>query len=131
MGEDNCVTYKGPKVDASTKTRRELEIQIESGDKGAAAFRELLQALGFKHVADVRKTRHPMEVVWQDRPVDVCLDELEGLGLFLELEIVANESQMEEAKSTIASLAQELGLTESIRESYLEMLLRMKLEDNE
>jgi adenylate cyclase class 2 len=51
------------------------------------------------------------------------LDEVEGLGAFVELELAADESGLEEAKSRIASLALELGLSDSERRSYLELLL--------
>ena len=30
-GDANCITYKGPKIDATTKTRREIELPLTSG----------------------------------------------------------------------------------------------------
>src|SRR6185295_14932137 len=47
---ENLVTYKGPKLDAATKTRREIELPLAPGDQGAKSFAELLQALGFRPV---------------------------------------------------------------------------------
>src|ERR1700688_1176895 len=47
IGQANYVTYKGPKLDTTTKTRRELELPLAPGDAGAAGFAELLEALGF------------------------------------------------------------------------------------
>ena len=57
VGEKSFVTYKGPKLDATTKTRREIELPISPGKPAAAQFAELLVALGFRPVAAVRKLR--------------------------------------------------------------------------
>src|SRR5947209_1900997 len=46
VGEQNFVTYKGPKIDKTTKTRHELELPLASGHKAAEQFGQLLQALG-------------------------------------------------------------------------------------
>src|SRR6266496_1172527 len=53
----NFITYKGPKLDATTKTRREIELPLPPGSDTLAHFTELLTALGFRPVAQVRKTR--------------------------------------------------------------------------
>ena len=34
VGEENFITYKGPKIDAETKTRREIELPLEPGRHG-------------------------------------------------------------------------------------------------
>ena len=39
VGERNFVTYKGPKLDAMTKTRRELELPLADGALGGRAVR--------------------------------------------------------------------------------------------
>ena len=56
-GTSHYLTYKGPKIDATTKTRREIELPLGSEDQSAAAWTELLMALGFTAVAEVRKSR--------------------------------------------------------------------------
>src|SRR3990172_1174758 len=56
VGDATFVTYKGPKLDATSKTRHELELPI-AGRPGE--FSDLLTALGFKPVATVEKTRRP------------------------------------------------------------------------
>jgi len=123
VGEQNWVTYKGPKIDATTKTRREIEIAIESGSHTASRYAEMLVALGFRPVAAVRKQRRYAACTWQGRTVEVVLDDVEGVGQFCEIELTAEESDLDAARGTLASLAQELGLTKSERRSYLEMLL--------
>src|SRR3954470_19109093 len=42
VGEKNFVTYKGPKIDKTTKTRMELELPLAPGDDGAEQFGKLL-----------------------------------------------------------------------------------------
>src|SRR5262245_40987976 len=54
-GQQNYLTYKGPKLDATTKTRREIEMPLSPGADAAAQAAELFGALGFRPVASVRK----------------------------------------------------------------------------
>ena len=122
-GNDNFVTYKGPKIDATTKTRRELELPIESGSGAAIRFAELLEALGFRPVAAGRKQRRCVVVPWRNQNVVVVLDNVENLADFAELEITTTESGIAHAKQAILSLAQELSLCEVERRSYLELVL--------
>jgi adenylate cyclase, class 2 len=126
VGELNFVTYKGPKLDATTKTRRELELPLSPGEKAAAEFSELLIALGFRSVAEVRKCRRNLQLVWQDRRVEIALDAVDDVGNFVELELSVDETETAAAKACIASLAAELALTVSERRSYLELLLENK-----
>ena len=123
VGDDNRVTYKGPKLDAATKTRREIELPIESGTAGLARFAELLEALSFRPVREVAKTRTPGVLDWQGRHIEIALDEVARVGTFLEIELVTDEDDADAARAAIQSLAVELGLTRSERRSYLEMLL--------
>ena len=123
IGEANFVTYKGPKLDEATKTRRELELPLSPGSVAAADFGQLLVALGFRPVSEVHKKRRTQAVVWEGQDVEVALDEVAGLGTFIELEVSAEEEQVEAAKSSIVSLAAELGLNRNERRSYLELLL--------
>lgn len=122
-GQCNCFTYKGPKIDAETKTRREVELKIAAGDAGAQQGDELLLALGFRRVAEVCKQRQCYHVARGRWTIEVSLDEVEGLGPFVELEIVASEAEVDSAQQAIARLADELGLSRVERSSYLELLL--------
>ena len=51
------ITYKGPKLDQATKTRREIELPLGSAATTLDEWRGLLEVLGFRPVAEVRKTR--------------------------------------------------------------------------
>lgn len=123
VGDENFVTYKGPKLDAATKTRREIELPLASGEQGFAQFAELLQVLGFRRVYEVHKQRLPGDLSWETRQVHVALDDVTGLGNYLELEIVADSAELEGAKDCLASLATRLHLSTSERRGYLDMLL--------
>jgi len=125
-GEHNWITYKGPKVDQSTKTRKEIELTLPDGDEGRDGFGELLEALGFTRVAEVQKQRRSGQASWEGAEVEVALDSVEGLGTFVEIELAVPESQMDHAKARLKSLAEKLGLSDSERRSYLELLLTQK-----
>ena len=117
------ITYKGPKVDTTTKTRREIELPLGSPEDQAAGWEQLLAALGFTPVAEVRKLRRKATIPWQGRRVEVSLDDVRGLGTYVELELAAGREDLESAKACVASLAEELGLLGSETKSYLELLL--------
>lgn len=123
VGQANYVTYKGPKLDPATKTRREIELPLAPGAQAAADFALLLDALGFRPVAEVRKRRRRAEIHWEGRHVEAALDDVDGLGLFLELELPADDRTLDEARACVASLARALGLARGERRSYLELLL--------
>lgn len=118
----NYVTYKGPKVDKTTKTRREIELPIPE-EQHVAGWESILEALGFTPIAEVCKYRRKAHVPWQDRQIEISLDDVVDLGTFIELELVVEEQHVDEARTSIQSLAAELGLSGSERRSYLELLL--------
>jgi adenylate cyclase class 2 len=122
-GEANFLTYKGPKIDATTKTRREIELPLGPGAAAVESWAALLEALGFTRVAEVCKTRRKAMVPWQGRRVEASLDLVERVGTFVELELIAEAEGIESAKACLASLAQSLGLSASERRSYLQLLL--------
>jgi adenylate cyclase class 2 len=128
VGDDNLVTYKGPKLDQATKTRREIEVAIAPGDQAAAQFAELLVCLGFRPAAEVRKQRRKASIRRANHLIEVALDDVEQVGNFVELECLADEGGMESSKEAIASLASELCLpdAETERRSYLELLLHRR-----
>lgn len=123
VGQDSFVTFKGPKIDTTTKTRRELELPLGSSDAGGAKFAELLEALGFRPVLVVRKRRRSFHIASAGREVEGVIDEVDGIGTFVELELMSDETELEETKRVLSSLASELQLGPTERRSYLEMLL--------
>jgi len=87
VGSRACITYKGPKINSTTKTRRESEVSLAEGAEGADQLDEMLLALGFRHVGMVCKSRQTYHLQREGQQVEVALDEVEGLGCFTELEI--------------------------------------------
>ena len=133
-GDDVAITWKGPRIDAATKTRREIELPLSAAlpqhgetsppaESAIARWTELLEALGFRPVATVAKRRRPARVSWQGTEVDVVLDSVTGLGEYLELELQARAEEVPVARACLESLARELGCGHSERCSYLELLL--------
>ena len=125
IGDANCVTYKGPIIDSATKTRREIEVSFADGPEAASQMAEVWQSLGFRFVRDVRKTRTPLTLDWHQRVYELALDDVPPLGTFLEIELLSDEAGRDAARDAILALARELGLTNSERRSYLELLLEV------
>lgn len=123
IGLTNRITYKGPKLDAQTKTRQEIELDLGEGEAAFEQWKALLEALGFRPVAHVHKRRRKAHLTWQFRQVEVSLDEVEGVGTFVELETMAGQDDLDAARRAIADLARQLGLSQTERRSYLELLL--------
>ncbi len=123
VGSSNCVTYKGPKIDKVTKTRKELEVELVEGQDHFEQYAQLLDVLGFRRVAEVSKKRQHGTCQFDGSEVGIALDDVQDVGTYLELEIVASPETMESARSTIVRLAEKLGLSNPERRSYLELLL--------
>ncbi len=113
------ITYKGPKLDAETKSREELEVPlVDPKDLGM-----LLLRLDFEPVAVVEKRRRAYMV----GTLEVTVDEVKGLGYFLEVE-AKNCDDLEEGKAKVLGLLDTLGLDHLERRSYLELLLERGIE---
>lgn len=113
--EGECrVTYKGPKRGGWAKAREEIE--FSAADCGAA--RALFERLGFRPVATLVKRRE-LYSLWG---TEVSLDDVEDLGLFVEVEDKGG------GLGAVRRVVEALGLTEGpIPESYLELYLARRL----
>mgnify|MGYP001552490949 FL=1 len=123
VGTQNCVTYKGPVVDPSTKMRHEIEVGIADGSDAVGQMADLLQQLGFRSFLEVRKSRTPGHLVWNDRRYELAMDAVPSVGTFLEIELVVDEALRNEARDAILALASRLQLTQPERRSYLELVI--------
>ncbi len=119
----NILTYKGPNLDRRAKVREEIEITLNANDKDK--FRQMLFGMGFHSVASINKKRDSINVVLDGQSIEVCLDDVEGVGTFVELEIVVDDKEQTDiAKQRLEKLAQSIGITAPpTTVSYLEMLL--------
>ncbi len=109
IGSAHYLTYKGPKLDLVSKTREEIEI------KTSPAIKALLEHLGFAEAACVLKRRS----AFRKGDILLCLDEVEGLGSFVEMESLSHEKK---ATKDLLGILESLGL-ESETRSYLELML--------
>jgi adenylate cyclase class 2 len=112
------LTYKGPLVEAESKTREEIEAGVGNGDDVRAIF----EALDFTPAATVTKDRERFRL----DGFTVTLDAVEGLGEFVEAETeVESESAVEDAREDALSVLESLRLDpdEQILTSYLGLLL--------
>lgn len=123
IGSDNRITYKGPKQKGPAKTRTEIEIALESGDGPADAFSRLVTHLGYRPVTVVRKRRVPYHFHRDGFALEVCCDDVDELGRFVEVEIIAPPEERAPAERVLQGVARELGLTQPEMRSYLQMLL--------
>jgi adenylate cyclase class 2 len=122
-GDSNYITYKGPKRDSDTKTRKEIEIPLGAGLNVASDMAKLLETVGFRHVAIIQKWRDQYRLQWRDFEVVIALDRVEDVGDYVELEIVVSEDQYESARAAVLDLGKELELTRPERRSYLDLWL--------
>ena len=121
-GETNAITYKGPKRGGPTKTREEVEVTFAPEAREDMA--RIFEALGFRPVAEVKKTRTSYRISGRDRPMIVTLDDAERLGTFAEVETIAQgDDDLPHAQQAVLDLAHELGLTDVEPRSYLRMTL--------
>jgi len=110
------LTYKGPKIHVgSAKAREEQNLGVSSGE----TLEAILTSLGFRRAATVSKVREFYEAAG----VTITLDAVEGLGTFIEIEILTGDDR-DDAATRIGAIAKELGVEgPPIYTSYLEMLL--------
>ncbi len=110
------ITYKGPKIDQQSKTRKEVEMNIESGEKAKDIFEEI----GFKPARTVRKNRQ----YYNFENFEISLDDVEGLSPYMEIEVSLDDGEdYSKAKDEIFKLFEKLGITEGFeRTSYMELL---------
>ncbi|MBD3260273.1 MAG: class IV adenylate cyclase, partial [Candidatus Altiarchaeales archaeon] len=79
------LTYKGPRLDVDTKSRQEIEFPA------SAQLFEVLKKLGFREAGCVVKKRRTYKL----GDLLFCLDDVEGLGSYLEVESNKLEDKQE------------------------------------
>ena len=113
---DTFITYKGPKLNEKAKTRKEVEMTIESAAKASDIFTEI----GFTPARTVKKSRQ----YYRYENFEISLDDVEGLPPYMEIEIALSDSEdYTEAQSKIFQLFEKLDITDGFeRTSYMELL---------
>jgi len=116
-GVEYRMTYKGPRLDAVSKTREEVEVGVDSGE----AAGKLLERLRFKPVATVTKKR----LFYSLPPLKITVDDVEGLGRFVEVETTAGDN-WERARDGVVAFIHSIGCGNIEKASYLELLLGLR-----
>ena len=113
------ITYKGPKIDSASKTRKEIEMGIDNSRQCC----EIFEAIGFRKVRTVRKNRQ----YFSYENFEISLDDIEGLDPYMEIEIALDDGEdYSEAQNSIFKLFEKLGITDGFeRTSYLELLEKL------
>lgn len=116
------MTYKGPKLDNVSMSRVEHQVNIDDFE----TMQSILSSLGYKPVMPVIKLRR--ELVSEE--MTACVDTVDGLGDYLELEIIVdNENQREEALTKISDVLNQIGYSigDTTTTSYLSMLEKLEV----
>ncbi len=113
---DIFITYKGPKLNDQAKTRKEVEMSIESAEKAKDIFEEI----GFSEARTVEKNRQ----YYSFENFEISLDDVSGLPPYMEIEISMDEGEdYSEAQNRIFEVFEKLGITDGFeRTSYMELL---------
>ncbi len=113
VNSKNILTYKGPKLGGRAKSRVEREVYVENLE----IMTGILISLGFVASGHVTKTRS----IYSMDDVEITIDRVEGLGDYVEIEKKGEDR--EAIENELFGLADELGLRDFERRSYLEMIL--------
>lgn len=124
--QEITLTYKGPLVDAASKTRKEAQTAVESED----GIKAILAALDYEPAETVHKRRERYAL----EDCIVTLDTVRGLGKFVEVEVTSDSvgsDDIDAARDSAIAILRRLGLdpSEQIRTSYLELLLTGDTDD--
>lgn len=116
-------TYKGKKIDNSTKTREEIDLKIEDYGK----MKRILSLLGFKEVLSVKKERELFKFEYENYSIEALIDYLPVLNQhFIEVEYLTDSSEkIEEIKEVLFDFLSLFNIKreDSVRKSYLELVI--------
>jgi adenylate cyclase class 2 len=115
--KSSVITFKGAKLDKVSMSRQEYETSIGDDEIG----KRILEGIGFIAVPEVKKIR--TEFVLND--ITACVDQVTGLGSFLEIEILTDDEMREKALERIGDMLKQLGFSmeNTTRKSYLSMIM--------
>jgi len=108
------LTFKGPKIVPDMKIRKEITVAVDDGRK----LLEIFEELGFRYYV-IKKHRK----IYRYGPYKVFLDNVHGLGTFVEVEVEGVDS-IDQFRNMIKKFVSILKISENfIVKSYLEMML--------
>lgn len=117
------LTYKGKKIDTSTKTREEIDLKIENLVK----MSRILNVLGFQEILTVKKERELYEFEFKNHSIEALIDYLPILNQhFIEVEYLTESlDKIDVSKEILFDFLSRLDIQreESITKSYLELII--------
>ncbi len=78
QGTQSFITFKGPKQKSNVKCRQEIEMCVSDSDQA----KRLLEGLGYEQKIKVHKHRE----LWRFKECLIGLDQVTGLGAYVEIE---------------------------------------------
>ena len=101
----NTINYKKWHNKQGYETVSGDEIETLIGD--SQQLREIFERLDFKKLISVEKSRS----TWNYKDVEIVIDEVTGLGTFIELETKGDFNSLEDAKNHLYEIVKELNLS--------------------
>ncbi len=116
--QNSCITYKSRRLDKISMTREELETGIDDPE----IMTGILEALGYRCLFPVIKLRQ----LYHRDNITACVDQVEDLGSFMELEVLTDEEEYGGDLSRLTDILTGIGssMEETTTSSYLSMLLK-------
>ena len=115
------LNYKGPRMKVeSLKAREEITLKVDN----SLAAQRIVERLGFKEVCSIKKKR--ASFIYDKMRVD--LDDVEGLGEFVEIEILTESP--ERTSLLFETAVKELELDKAEPMTYFELILEKESHKN-
>ena len=109
------LTYKGPKLESTVKTRKEIEVSMPRTE--IDKMLDFLYSNGYKKVAEIKKDREYYKI----KDFTISIDYVEGLGSFIEIEKISDD--IEKSQTEILSLLAHFDIIGIEKRTYLGMIL--------
>jgi len=121
-GEKVIMTAKSPKAKQGDESliKKEHEVMVDSAEEA----RNILSMLGLKEAVRVVKKRQTAHC----DGYEICMDDIEGLGAFIELEKIAEENDVAKIQDEMSIFLKKLGVSseDRIRKGYDILMLESK-----
>lgn len=116
------LTWKGPRLPGvASKSRPEETAMILPDAGNLLAVTRLLGGLGYRESIRVTKLREIFSLQYESVGVSVMLDRVEGIGHYVELEILTIPEAANGMTAILRSLADKLGLSDAEPRGYAEL----------
>ena len=121
-GEKVIMTAKKSKADTGNASlvKREHEVTVNSAEEA----RGILEMMGLKEMVRTVKRRQTTEY----KGFEICIDEVEGLGSFIELEKISEKEEAEAIQKEMLEFLQTLGVQpgDQVQKGYDILVLEKK-----